>query len=138
MAVMQPSLGVSSFPASCLLVSSWRNIYFSIFFLFFDFQVGNCFLQVWHYYPFQMMRSEAFFNENLIHKICVSLCVFLWMRCRMYSAWMVAESICVLNGVGLYPTSCEPQVGRGPVLRQEYEYVFVAHFHFVHSSILKI
>ncbi|VDN05472.1 unnamed protein product [Thelazia callipaeda] len=60
------------------------------------------------------MRQKEFFDETVYYRIWISVLVFFWMRCRVYSAWMVAESICVLNGIGIYPEESCPSVGKGP------------------------
>lgn len=76
------------------------------------------------------MREDEFFAETVLYRISVSFVVFLWMRCRVYSAWMVAESICVLNGIGIYPEESCPSAGKGPnridVLK--YYYLFISSF----------
>lgn len=33
---------------------------------------------------------------------------------RIYSAWMIAEFICILSGIGVYPKSCNSIPGAGP------------------------
>lgn len=33
---------------------------------------------------------------------------------RIYTAWMIAESICILGGIGVYPESCKSVPGIGP------------------------
>ena len=33
---------------------------------------------------------------------------------RIYTAWMIAESICIIAGVGIYPVMSEPTAGNGP------------------------
>lgn len=72
------------------------------------------FIIVVYAFPLQMMREEQFFDESVFYRIYVSALIFFWMRCRVYSAWMVAESICVLNGIGVYPESSCPRAGQGP------------------------
>ncbi|CAG9530511.1 unnamed protein product [Cercopithifilaria johnstoni] len=72
------------------------------------------FIVLLHAFPLEMMRRDKFFDETLYYRISVSFIVFLWMRCRVYSAWMVAESICVLNGIGIYPEESCPSAGKGP------------------------
>ncbi|VIO93055.1 MBOAT family protein [Brugia malayi] len=72
------------------------------------------FLLLLYAFPLEMMRKDEFFDETVYYRISVSFLVFLWMRCRVYSAWMVAESICVLNGIGIYPEESCPSAGKGP------------------------
>ncbi|KAK6103018.1 MBOAT membrane-bound O-acyltransferase family protein [Brugia pahangi] len=72
------------------------------------------FLLLLYAFPLEMMRKDEFFDETVYYRILVSFLVFLWMRCRVYSAWMVAESICVLNGIGIYPEESYPSAGKGP------------------------
>lgn len=69
-----------------------------------------------------MMREEQFFDESVFYRIYVSALIFFWMRCRVYSAWMVAESICVLNGIGVYPESSCPRAGQGPTKIDHFRY----------------
>uniref|UniRef100_A0A8R1XPP8 Lysophospholipid acyltransferase 7 n=1 Tax=Onchocerca volvulus TaxID=6282 RepID=A0A8R1XPP8_ONCVO len=72
------------------------------------------FILLLYAFPLEMMRKDEFFNETVFYRISISFLIFLWMRCRVYSAWMVAESICVLNGIGIYPEESCPSVGKGP------------------------
>jgi len=48
---------------------------------------------------------------------------FLYLRMRIYSAWMVAESICLLTGIGLYPKEGKSTPGNGPTELQKIMYV---------------
>uniref|UniRef100_A0A915PW50 Lysophospholipid acyltransferase 7 n=1 Tax=Setaria digitata TaxID=48799 RepID=A0A915PW50_9BILA len=72
------------------------------------------FILLLYAFPLQMMREDEFYDETVMYRVWVSFLVFLWMRCRVYSAWMVAESICVLNGIGIYPEESCPSAGKGP------------------------
>lgn len=72
------------------------------------------FILLFYAFPLQMMREDEFYDETVFYRIWVSFLVFLWMRCRMYSAWMIAESICILNGIGIYPEESCPAAGKGP------------------------
>ncbi|MFH4975819.1 hypothetical protein AB6A40_002528 [Gnathostoma spinigerum] len=70
-------------------------------------------------FPLKMMKEEEFYDETIFYRIWIGFLVFIWMRCRVYSAWMVAESICVLNGIGLYPVNLKARVGCGPTKPME-------------------
>jgi hypothetical protein len=39
---------------------------------------------------------------------------FVFLRMRIYSAWMLAEAICLLAGIGIYPAKGGSEPGRGP------------------------
>lgn len=43
-----------------------------------------------------------------------SAIAFVQFRMRIYSAWMIAESICIVAGIGVYPESSCPESGIGP------------------------
>uniref|UniRef100_A0A0N5ASU9 Lysophospholipid acyltransferase 7 n=1 Tax=Syphacia muris TaxID=451379 RepID=A0A0N5ASU9_9BILA len=92
-------------------VSVWSHIKWRIYHL-----LWTCpaFLIFVHLYPLNTLRKPEFCSETAFYKIYVGIFIFFWMRCRMYSAWMVAESICILNGIGIYPKSFISQVSIGP------------------------
>lgn len=75
-----------------------------------------------------MMKEDYFYDQTVYYRIWVSFLVFLWMRCRVYSAWMIAESVCVLNGIGLYPEDSAPVPGRGPTKLDAYKYDCIFHW----------
>ena len=50
---------------------------------------------------------------------------FVYLRMRIYSAWMVAESICLLAGIGIYPKQGKSEPGQGPKDLAAIELVFL-------------
>lgn len=71
-----------------------------------------------------MLREKQFYDETIFYRIYISLLIFFWMRCRVYSAWMVAESICILNGIGLYPEVSASRAGHGPTKLNEFRFFY--------------
>ncbi|VDK41683.1 unnamed protein product [Anisakis simplex] len=92
-------------------ISVWSEIFWRLWNLAWSLPA---FIILVYAFPLQTMRSDEFYDETIYYRIWVSGLVFFWMRCRVYSAWMVAESICVLNGIGVYPENCCARAGQGP------------------------
>jgi len=64
--------------------------------------------------PVERLRSEKLNDYSQIILSIWSGVAFVYLRMRIYSAWMVAESICIFSGIGLYPSSCRSEPGHGP------------------------
>ncbi|MCP9257712.1 Lysophospholipid acyltransferase 7 [Dirofilaria immitis] len=92
-------------------ISVWEHIKWRLYNLTWSLPA---FILLLYVFPLETMRKDEFFDETISYRISVSFLVFLWMRCRVYCAWMVAESICVLNGIGIYPEESCPSAGKGP------------------------
>lgn len=70
--------------------------------------------------PVNVLRSERIFSVGgLFYDFIWCAIAFLYLRMRIYSAWMVAESICLLTGIGLYPKEGKSTPGNGPVEMQK-------------------
>lgn len=71
-----------------------------------------------------MLRKEHVITAWwLFHDFIWCAIAFLYLRMRIYSAWMVAESICLLTGIGVYPKEWESTPGNGPTNMQKIVYV---------------
>lgn len=66
-----------------------------------------------------MLKQEQIREYNIFLLFIWSAIAFVQFRMRIYSAWMVAESICIISGVGVYPESSCPESGVGPKKLEE-------------------
>uniref|UniRef100_A0A914DUR5 Lysophospholipid acyltransferase 7 n=1 Tax=Acrobeloides nanus TaxID=290746 RepID=A0A914DUR5_9BILA len=64
--------------------------------------------------PVEILKNEQINNYSFITVMVLSALAFVYLRMRIYSAWMIAESICICSGIGLYPKDCKPEPGHGP------------------------
>lgn len=53
-------------------------------------------------------------DYSLLMLFIWSALAFAYFRMRIYSAWMVAESICIVAGIGVYPSRLNARTGNGP------------------------
>jgi hypothetical protein len=54
--------------------------------------------------------------------------VFVYLRMRVYTAWMLSETCCIVCGLGAYREETQPRVGHGPTVNEgEEKYGFVVH-----------
>ncbi|KAL3074023.1 hypothetical protein niasHT_035765 [Heterodera trifolii] len=64
--------------------------------------------------PLNAIRGPQIDEYSLVILFIWAALAFVYMRMRVYSAWMVAESICLLAGIGIYPSDGHNGVGIGP------------------------
>uniref|UniRef100_A0AC35G0I3 Lysophospholipid acyltransferase 7 n=1 Tax=Panagrolaimus sp. PS1159 TaxID=55785 RepID=A0AC35G0I3_9BILA len=64
--------------------------------------------------PLEMLKSEKVSEYNFFTLILLSSLAFVYLRMRIYTAWMIAESICICSGIGIYPRHCNSSTGHGP------------------------
>lgn len=64
--------------------------------------------------PVNDIRGDKLSHVRLFTLFIYCALAFVYLRMRIYSAWMVAESICLLSGIGIYPTQAAAEAGRGP------------------------
>nr|CAD2180641.1 unnamed protein product [Meloidogyne enterolobii] len=70
--------------------------------------------------PVNVLRGERTASLlGLFYDFVWCALAFLYLRMRIYSAWMVAESICLLTGIGLYPKEGKSTPGNGPTEMQK-------------------
>ncbi|OQV16670.1 Lysophospholipid acyltransferase 7 [Hypsibius exemplaris] len=61
------------------------------------------------------MWDPEFLNEtSLGWRILYLVGLFLYFRLKFYIAWVLAESSCIMAGLGVYPVVCKPKPGQGP------------------------
>ncbi|KHJ85406.1 MBOAT family protein [Oesophagostomum dentatum] len=65
-------------------------------------------------YPLDGLRSDAVWGMSFPYRILYAAAVFVVFRARVYSAWAVAESMCVTIGLGIYPADSKPRTVVGP------------------------
>lgn len=63
---------------------------------------------------FKILKNEQISSYNFTTLMILSALAFVYLRMRIYSAWMIAESICICSGIGLYPKDSLPEPGHGP------------------------
>ncbi|CAD5222862.1 unnamed protein product [Bursaphelenchus xylophilus] len=69
--------------------------------------------------PVQILKTEESGDYNIIVLFILSALLFVYLRMRIYSAWMVAESICIISGIGVYDHSYHSKPGLGPTKMPE-------------------
>ncbi|KAE9421296.1 hypothetical protein Angca_006524, partial [Angiostrongylus cantonensis] len=71
-------------------------------------------------YPLDGLRSDYVWEMTFVQRIIYAAAVFVVFRARVYSAWAVAEIICITLGLGIYPTDSEPRIVVGPTNLEKY------------------
>uniref|UniRef100_A0A0K0FAD8 Lysophospholipid acyltransferase 7 n=1 Tax=Strongyloides venezuelensis TaxID=75913 RepID=A0A0K0FAD8_STRVS len=56
--------------------------------------------------PVEFLKSEEVLSTPFFGLIFWMFLAFIYLRLRIYTAWMIAESICILSGIGVYPVDC--------------------------------
>ncbi|KAH7711194.1 Membrane bound O-acyl transferase [Aphelenchoides avenae] len=64
--------------------------------------------------PVEALRQERITEYRVVTLLVMSAMAFVYLRMRIYSAWMVAETICITAGIGIYPSASRPEPGHGP------------------------
>ncbi|CAF4246661.1 unnamed protein product, partial [Rotaria socialis] len=69
--------------------------------------------------------DDKFYTNPLWYRLLYMPLVFTLFRCRFYSAWLLAECMCMSAGFGAYPLVSKPKPGQGPTdlaaLKHAYE-----------------
>ncbi|KAK6029137.1 MBOAT family protein [Ostertagia ostertagi] len=71
-------------------------------------------------YPLDGLRSDSVWELSFLQRLLYAAAVFVVFRMRVYSAWAVAESICVTLGIGIYPSEAKPRTVVGPTDLEKY------------------
>ncbi|KAK6034415.1 MBOAT family protein [Cooperia oncophora] len=71
-------------------------------------------------YPLDGLRSDNVWEMSFLQRLLYAAAVFVVFRMRVYSAWAVAESICVTLGIGIYPSDTKPRTVVGPTDLEKY------------------
>lgn len=79
--------------------------------------------------PIQILRSDAIWEVSFFTRLVYAALIFVVFKTRVYrlvisllfvivltnfSAWAIAESICVILGIGIYPAASNPKIIMGP------------------------
>ncbi|CAO4384252.1 unnamed protein product [Caenorhabditis nigoni] len=67
-----------------------------------------------HYFPLDTLRSDAIWEVSFFTRLVYAALIFVVFKTRVYSAWAIAESICVILGIGIYPAASNPRIIVGP------------------------
>ncbi|CAF0735196.1 unnamed protein product [Didymodactylos carnosus] len=74
---------------------------------------------------FKDATHDSFYDNPLWYRLVYMSLIFTLFRCRFYSAWLLAESMCITSSFGAYPLKSKPKPGQGPTdlmaLKQAYE-----------------
>ncbi|CAF3740763.1 unnamed protein product [Adineta steineri] len=69
--------------------------------------------------------DDKFYDNPLWYRLLYMPLIFTLFRFRFYSAWLLAECMCMSAGFGAYPLASKPKPGQGPTdlvaLKQAYE-----------------
>ncbi|KAL6729473.1 hypothetical protein Aduo_000523 [Ancylostoma duodenale] len=71
--------------------------------------------------PLDGLRSDAVWEMSFPYRMLYAAAVFVVFRTRVYSAWAVAESMCVTLGLGIYPADSKPRTVVGPTDLEKYK-----------------
>ncbi|KAJ1368147.1 Membrane bound O-acyltransferase domain containing 7 protein [Parelaphostrongylus tenuis] len=78
------------------------------------------FIVVNQLYPLDGLRSDDIWEMTFLQRMVYAAAVFVVFRARVYSAWAVAEIICVTLGLGIYPADSKPRIVVGPTDLEKY------------------
>lgn len=71
--------------------------------------------------PVEFLKTEQVTSTPFLVLIFWMFLGFVYVRLRIYTAWMIAESICILSGIGIYPSDCNNIPCHGPKNIEIYE-----------------
>ncbi|CAJ0580826.1 unnamed protein product, partial [Mesorhabditis spiculigera] len=66
------------------------------------------------YFPLDGLRTDAVWDWSLVYRFFYAAAIFTVFRFRVYSAWAAAESVCLMVGIGMYPTASKAELITGP------------------------
>lgn len=68
------------------------------------------------YFPTSFLDSDEYLNHpyGIVYQLVVLSPTFTHFRWRFYIGWLLAESMCIMAGLGAYPVQCEARPGAGP------------------------
>lgn len=66
-------------------------------------------------FDLQVLYDREFYeNKSFIYRLWYMYPTFFIFRTRMYIAFKLSEAVCVMAGIGMYPTLTKPKLGSGP------------------------
>lgn len=68
------------------------------------------------YFPISHIGTEAYINHpwGILYQLAYLIPTFNGFRWRFYIGWILAESSCMMLGLGAYPFEMDPKPGLGP------------------------
>ncbi|XP_074647591.1 membrane-bound acylglycerophosphatidylinositol O-acyltransferase mboat7-like [Tubulanus polymorphus] len=73
------------------------------------------FVLVSHYFPTDYAFTDEFYTKHSAwYHLWYTVLLFFQLRMRIYTAWQLSECICIVAGIGCYPTLSKPKNGGGP------------------------
>ena len=72
------------------------------------------FLVLVKYFPLTYLESEEYVESSVLYQLLILVPTFTWFRWRFYIGWLLAESMCMTAGLGLYPKQCKSRPALGP------------------------
>lgn len=77
---------------------------------------GVVYLFLNHHFPISHIGSEEYVNHPLgvVYQLAYLVPTFIGFRWRFYIGWLLAESGCMMLGLGAYPFSTDAKPGQGP------------------------
>ncbi|XP_050739721.1 lysophospholipid acyltransferase 7-like [Eriocheir sinensis] len=80
------------------------------------------FLVSGYFFPLSFAESKEIFSDyGFFYRIWYMTPVFFNFRMRIYAGFVLSECVCIMAGLGAYPTVCEPKPGRGPTKYEHME-----------------
>ena len=77
---------------------------------------GLIYLLLNHYFPIKHIATDEYVNHpwGIVYQLAYLVPTFIGFRWRFYIGWLLAESGCMMLGLGAYPFYTEPKAGLGP------------------------
>ncbi|XP_023239382.1 lysophospholipid acyltransferase 7-like [Centruroides sculpturatus] len=74
-----------------------------------------CLFLLFHYlFPLEYATSDDINLRSVWYRIFYMTPIFINFRMRIYIGFILGECVCIMFGIGAYPTISEPQPGKGP------------------------
>lgn len=77
---------------------------------------GVVYLILNHYFPIPHIGTAEYVSHPLgvVYQLAYLVPTFIGFRWRFYIGWLLAESSCMMLGLGAYPAYTDPRPGLGP------------------------
>ncbi|KAK3871125.1 hypothetical protein Pcinc_023689 [Petrolisthes cinctipes] len=68
-----------------------------------------------YFFPLSFAESETIFRDyGFLYRLWYMTPVFFNFRMRIYAGFVLSECVCIMAGLGAYPSTSQPKPGRGP------------------------
>jgi len=93
------------------------------------------FLVSGYLFPLSVVETPAWQDEHgTLYKILYMAPIFFTFRMRIYSGFCLSEVVCIMSGLGAYPSVSRPRPGQGPTVTPvEYKEEDEVNFETVHN-----